>query len=177
MNLRGLASFVRVLTIGGVDQTASGILGLAVAGTLPQLGALVLEPDLDLTGGPVQLLGNLGTNFKRGKGVDGEGTTEDSNFFASGSLSLLVEVLDTSLNSQINLVGRGTASRLGLDTPQSLRGLEGFLGKVTLDGSTMTEGKKPLDSLKKFKVVVLVVLEELVANGVLEINNRHDECF
>lgn len=176
MNLRGLASFVGVLVLAaGVDQTAS-VLGLAVASTLPQLGALVLEPDLDLTGGPVQLLGNLGANFKRGKGVDREGTTEDSNFFASGSLSLLVEVLDT-LDSQINLVGRGTASRLSLDTPQSLRGLEGLLGKVTLDGSTMAEGKKPLDSLKKLKVVVLVVLEELVADGVLEINNRHDECF
>ena len=161
---------------GRVDQRTSilGAVGLAVTGTLPQLGAFVLEPDLDLTGGPVQLLGNLGTNFKRGKRVDRKGSAENGNFFTGSSLSLLVEVLDT-LNSQIDFVSRRTTSRLSLDTSQSLGGLEGLLGKITLDGSSVAKGKKPFNSLKKLEVVVLVVVvKELVAHGVLEINNRHD---
>ena len=169
----GLGPFIlhRIFVLAGVSFVGR----LTVAGALAKLGSLVLKPDLHFTGGPVELLSNLGADFKGREGVNREGPSENGDFLPGSSFALFVEVLG-GLDPKIDL-GRG-ASAVALDALQSLGGLKSPLCDISsLAGDTAAKGKKPENTVLEQFLVILFGgnIKKLVGDRVLEIKDRHFE--
>jgi len=145
--------------------------GVAVTGPFAELGTFVLEPDFHLAGGPVELVSDLGTDFKGRERVDGEGSAKDGNLLSCGSFAFFVQVL--GLYSKVNL-GSNTIS---LNTLQSLGGLKGLVEVSFAAGGITAEGEKPENAVfHKFLVVLLISgrnVEKLVGHRVLVVKDRH----
>ena len=133
-----------------------------------------MEPNLDLAGGPVELLSDLGADLEGRERVDGESPSEDSHFLPCGPFAFFVKVL-SRLDSKINL-GRG-ASAVALDSLQSLGGLKSPLCDISFaTGDAAAEGKKPENTVFEQFLVILFRrnVKKLVGDRVLEIKDRHD---
>jgi hypothetical protein len=113
--------------------------------SFPNFRTLVLEPNFDFSRSPVKLLGDAGTNFKRGEGVDWKSTAKNRNLFTSRSLPFFVDILNTEVD------GLTSERRFHLipTSSNSLGSLKGFVlggGHVHAFWSLVTEAQEPRDT-------------------------------